>query len=98
MQLDHIRALANGGNNDLSNIQVQCVACHGDKTKQEKANGYVNIIPTESSLNSIVKNIFNSPLCADYAFIERLNEEIPKKLAKNTIHQMQEECVILWTV
>ncbi len=45
MQLDHIRALANGGNNDLSNVQVLCVACHGDKTKQEKANGYVNINP-----------------------------------------------------
>ena len=55
MQLDHIKALANGGNNDLSNIQVLCVACHGDKTKQEKSNGYVNIIPTESSFNSVVK-------------------------------------------
>ena len=88
MQLDHIKALANGGNNDLSNIQVLCIACHGDKTKQEKANGYVNIIPTESSFNSVVKNIFNSQLCADYAFIERLNEEIPKKLANNKIHNI----------
>jgi len=88
MQLDHIIALANGGNNDLSNIQVLCIACHGDKTKQEKANGYVNIIPTESSFNSVVKNIFNSQLCSDYAFIERLNEEIPKKLANNTIHHI----------
>ena len=82
MQLDHVKALANGGNNDLSNIQVMSVACHGDKTKQEKANGYVNIVPTESSFNSVVKNIFNSQLCADYAFIESLNEEIPKKTSK----------------
>ena len=79
MQLDHIKALANGGNNDLSNIQVLCVACHGDKTKQEKANGYVNIAPNESSFNSVVTNIFKSKLCSDYAFIERLNEEILKK-------------------
>ncbi len=42
MQLDHIKALANGGNNDLSNIQVLCMACHGDKTKHEKEKGYVN--------------------------------------------------------
>ena len=58
------------------------MACHGDKTKQEKYNGYVNIIPTESSFNSVLKNIFNSKLCSDYAFIERLNEEIPKNTSK----------------
>jgi hypothetical protein len=69
-----LKALANGGNNDLLNIQVLCMACHGDKTKQAKANGYVNIVPTESSFNSVVKNIFNSKLCSDHAFIERLNE------------------------
>ncbi len=74
MQLAHIQALANGGNNDLLNIQVLCVACHGDKTKHEKSNGYVNIVPTESSFNSVVKNIVNSKLCSDYAFIERLTE------------------------
>ena len=55
MQLDHIKAIANGCNNDLSNIQVLRIACHGDKTKQEKSNGYVNIVPTESSFNSVVK-------------------------------------------
>ena len=82
MQLDHIKPLANGGDNHISNIQVLCVACHGDKTKQEKANGYVNIVPTESSFNSVVKDIFNSKLANDYAFIERLNEEIPKKTSK----------------
>ena len=36
MQVDHIKALANGGNNDISNIQILCAACHGDKAKQEK--------------------------------------------------------------
>ena len=59
-----------------------CVACHGDKTKQEKANGYVNIVPTESSFTSVVQDIFNSKLCSDYAFIERLTEEIPKTTSK----------------
>jgi HNH endonuclease len=40
MQLDHIKACANGGDNHISNIQVLCVvACHGDKTKQEKEKG-----------------------------------------------------------
>ncbi len=45
-QLDQILAHANGGDNHISNIQVLCVACHGDKTKPETTNGYVNIVPT----------------------------------------------------
>ena len=40
------------------------------------------------ALNSVVKNIFNSKLCSDYAFIERLNEHILKKLANNKIHNI----------
>ena len=56
------------------------------KQKAKKKNGYVNIIPTESSFNSVVKNIFNSKLCSDFAFIEPLLEVIPKKLANNKIH------------
>ena len=36
MQLDHIKGLGNGGNNDLLNIQVLCIACHGDKKNKRK--------------------------------------------------------------
>ena len=59
-------------------------AWHVTETKQnkKKQTAYVNIVPTESSFNSVVKKIFNSQLCSDYAFIERLNEEIPKKTSK----------------
>ena len=64
--LDHIVALANGGTNDLTNIQLLCTACHGDETKSEKDIGYVNMIATESSFNSIVKDIFSSKLCSSY--------------------------------
>ena len=53
--LDHIIALANGGTNDLSNIQMLCVGCHQDKTRAEKENGYVKMVETESSFNTITK-------------------------------------------
>ena len=36
MQIDHIKALANGGDNHISIIQVLCVACHGDKPNKRK--------------------------------------------------------------
>ena len=59
-QLDHIIALANGGSNDLTNIQVLCIGCHADKTKKENEQGYVKLIDTESSFNSTTKAIYNS--------------------------------------
>ena len=34
--VDHRVPLANGGNNNLSNLQVLCKGCHGEKTKREK--------------------------------------------------------------
>jgi 5-methylcytosine-specific restriction endonuclease McrA len=46
-----IVALANGGNNDLKNIQVLCIPCHLQNTKHGKEAGYVNMMPTESSFN-----------------------------------------------
>ena len=88
MQLDHIVALANGGTNELTNIQVLCMACHGDKTKSEKDIGYVNMIATESSFNSIVKDIFSSKLCGSYAFVEPMIEQLPKKIKDNTVHHL----------
>jgi len=33
-QIDHIVEVANGGSNDLSNLQVLCVCCHSVKTKR----------------------------------------------------------------
>ena len=82
--LDHIVALANGGTNDLSNIQMLCVGCHQDKTKAEKENGYVKMVETESSFNSITKDIFQSDLCFAYAFIEQVvDDKCSAKMQKN---------------
>ena len=87
-QLDHIIALANGGSNDLTNIQVLCIGCHADKTKKENEQGYVKLIDTESSFNSTTKAIYNSKLCGSFAFVERLNEIIPPKLKASKVYHL----------
>jgi 5-methylcytosine-specific restriction protein A len=81
-ELDHILALANGGTNDMNNIQMLCKTCHQDKTKAEKEDGYVKMIDTESSFNTVTKEIFLSKLCGSYAFIERLVEDTPTTTIK----------------
>ena len=41
--LDHIKPLANGGNNEINNIQMLCIPCHLDKTNCENEQGYVKL-------------------------------------------------------
>ena len=78
--IDHIIPLAVGGTNDKDNLQPLCKACHMDKTALEQENGYVKVSETESSFNSITKDIFNSKLCHSHAFVETVNKEIPSEL------------------
>jgi 5-methylcytosine-specific restriction protein A len=88
-ELDHILALANGGTNELDNIQMLCKTCHQDKTKSEKEDGYVKLIDTESSFNAMTRNIFTSRLCGSYAFIERLVDQTPKiKNITSKVHHL----------
>jgi hypothetical protein len=53
--IDHIRALSNGGTNEKSNLQPLCKACHMVKTSSEHETGqYIKIIDTESTFNTQV--------------------------------------------
>ena len=36
--IDHIRPLANGGTNEMSNLQALCKTCHIEKSREEKLN------------------------------------------------------------
>ena len=80
-EIDHIKPLASNGTNHIDNLQPLCKSCHKQKTKQEREDGYVRIIDTESSYNNEVKNIMQDPLSFSYAFIEPLNKKIYKKLS-----------------
>ena len=74
--LDHIQALANGGTNELNNIQILCIACHIDKTNCENEKGYVKLSSTESSFNNETRNIFSSNQYGSYAFVDNFIDDL----------------------
>ena len=47
--IDHIIPLACGGTNDESNLQLLCVGCHYEKTKNEQEEGCIKINETDGS-------------------------------------------------
>ena len=40
LEFDHVVPLANGGADDISNMQALCTSCHKEKTAKEKEEGY----------------------------------------------------------
>ena len=71
-EIDHITSLASGGTNEKSNLQVLCKACHLIKTANEHESGqYIKISDTESSFNTQVQDILDSPLSQTHAFVEK---------------------------
>ena len=76
-EIDHIRPLANGGNEEPSNLQPLCKACHRDKCSNEHENGdYIRIIDSESSFNNHVQSVMDSQLAQTHAFIEPMVDEL----------------------
>jgi len=75
--IDHIRPLANGGTNEIDNLQALCKSCHQDKTANENEQGkYVKFSDTESCFNNTVQEIMNSALSHAYAFVEPVQERL----------------------
>jgi 5-methylcytosine-specific restriction enzyme A len=73
--IDHIRPLANGGTNQIDNLQALCKSCHQDKTANEHEQGqYVKFSDTESCFNNTVQEIMNNALSHAYAFVEPIRE------------------------
>ena len=80
-EIDHIKPLASGGTNDITNLQPLCKSCHKEKTRHEQEDGeYVRIFDTESSYNAEVTDIMKSRLVYSYAFCESLNSNTYKHL------------------
>jgi len=71
-EIDHITPLSGGGTNEKSNLQVLCKACHLIKTANEHETGqYIKISDTDSTFNSQVQEVMNSPLSQTHAFVEK---------------------------
>ena len=71
-QIDHIKPLAAGGDNQDDNLQILCKDCHFEKTKEEHDNHqYVKTSDTESSYNKQTYDIINSDLSSCFACVER---------------------------
>ena len=71
--IDHIRALSNGGTNETNNLQPLCKLCHQEKTSNEQEDGtYIRVKDSESSFNSQVQSIMDSNLSQTHAFVEPL--------------------------
>ena len=87
-EIDHIKPLAIGGNNEESNLQILCKGCHKNKTSDEQEQGYFKMSETESSFNTVTKEIFDSILSGSYAFIEPITEKIPKSMVNNKIYNI----------
>ena len=86
-EIDHIKPLASGGEDKLSNLQSLCKKCHFGKTKQEKDNNeYVKLSDTESTFNTDVKSVMYSGLANNHAFIERITDDIPDMYKDNKIY------------
>ena len=79
MAIDHIKPLASGGSNDVSNLQPLCKDCHKTKTIQENQEGAYRVRDeTESFFNqSVYDNVVNSSHFKVYQFVEKVAEEIP---------------------
>ena len=68
-----LRGYLVGGTNEIRNLQVLCKACHLIKTANEHETGqYIKISDTESTFNSQVQEIINSPLSQTHAFVEKV--------------------------
>ena len=87
-QIDHILPLSLGGTNEPDNLQVLCKECHFEKTRAEQEDGYVKESDTESSFNTVSKEIFNSKLNNRWAFVETLKDSLPESFNNNKMYSL----------
>ena len=85
--VDHIIALAAGGSNEQSNLQLICKKCHVEKTNNEKTmDEYCIKDQTFSHFNEVViDNVYNSNYINALQFVEKVNT-VPKIKTKEPIY------------
>ena len=71
LEIDHIKRIADLGDNEEDNLQALCAECHFQKTQDELNTPDTS--KTHSSFNKEVSEIFNSPLSQHLAFCETVH-------------------------
>lgn len=80
LEFHHKVRVADGGSNDIENIQVLCKDCHQKKTEdQQEAGEFMSIINSMSFFNKKTKNIIQSQAFKKFAFVEKVYPTIPKE-------------------
>jgi hypothetical protein len=77
-QIDHIRPLSNGGNNDDDNLQALCKNCHREKTMQEHDNcDFIRVNEFSSCFNTHINKLLETNVFRKVAFTEQINDNEP---------------------
>jgi len=75
-EIDHIKPLAAGGDNNYNNLQILCKKCHFVKSKDEKDNNeYVKISQTSSTFNNETRALMESDFNKVFACVQRFEKE-----------------------
>ena len=69
---DHIIPRADGGSNELDNLQLLCVTCHLEKCAAEKEGGYGNFCPDYHSQFALSVYEHTLPHIHPLAFVETI--------------------------
>lgn len=73
LQIDHKRPLANGGTNELCNLQGLCSTCHREKSQDERANcDYLKICDYLSCYNIEAYNAIKSKFFTKVQFTQNV--------------------------
>ena len=80
MEIDHKLRLADGGDNQDSNLQALCKKCHFTKSQDEQEA--LSVSKTHSSYNAEVEAIMENPLSQSLAFVECMYNIEDKKKRK----------------
>ena len=80
MEIDHKLRLADGGDNEYSNLQALSKKCHFAKSQDEQEA--LTVSKTHSSYNSEVEAIMENPLSQSLAFVECMYNIEDKKKEK----------------
>ncbi|MBC7766561.1 AAA family ATPase [Arenimonas sp.] len=57
-EIDHVKSLASGGDNDIKNLQALCKSCHNHKSNKEASERLFNMDNIISSYNATTQDIF----------------------------------------